>query len=85
MPNSGKPEFGCHPRLCSEEGVDARHKAGHDDAEVTRQKIAAGGGRTSPSPVAAFSRRIAGLGVRAVGMLYGGREQTAVLAVRVVR
>jgi len=30
LPNSGKPEFGCHPRLCSKEGVDARHKAGHD-------------------------------------------------------
>jgi len=31
LPNSGKPEFGCHPRLCSKEGVDARNKCGHDE------------------------------------------------------
>jgi hypothetical protein len=35
MPNSGKPEFGCHPRLAGgAKGVDARHKAGHDGGET---------------------------------------------------
>jgi hypothetical protein len=37
LPNSGKPEFGCHPRLEAMhglKGVDTRHKAGQDEKEI---------------------------------------------------